>query len=150
MIRMKNLLAIAFTALIISSCGYRGALHASYIPEVTDSTAYEGVKPEFQQLAALMEKDTGLAPSTGNTITFIPEGDRKLKLMLHDMQNASKSLYLEYFRICVDSTGLIVKDLLHQKAANGLDVRVIVDGPAVVLKYKKKLRTLKESGAQHH
>ncbi|MBR5403214.1 MAG: hypothetical protein IK113_03200, partial [Bacteroidales bacterium] len=60
---------------LLTGCGYRAALHASYIPEVTDSTMYPGVKPEYQQLAALMEKDTGIPPSTGNTIGFIPDGD---------------------------------------------------------------------------
>ena len=37
---------------LLTGCGYRAALHASYIPEVTDSTLYPGVKPENQQLAA--------------------------------------------------------------------------------------------------
>ena len=76
--KLRHIFKLAAVALIGSSgmltgCGYRAALHASYIPEVTDSTLYPGVKPEYQQLAALMEKDTGIPPSTGYTIGFIPD-----------------------------------------------------------------------------
>ena len=58
---LRHILAVVAAAGFFTGCGYRGALHASYIPEVTDSTLYPGVKPEYQQLAALMEKLDPLA-----------------------------------------------------------------------------------------
>ncbi|MBR4734561.1 MAG: hypothetical protein IK052_00570 [Bacteroidales bacterium] len=130
----------------LTACGYRAALHASYIPEVTDSTLYEGVKPEYQQLAALMEKDTGIPPSTGNTVGFIPDGDHKLQLMLDDLQAASKAVYMDYYRICADSAGTIVLDLIKNKALSGLDIRVMVDRAAEIPKNLRALKKLPESG----
>lgn len=49
--------------LLLSGCGYRAPLHQSYIPQVKDTTLYEGVRSDYQQLAALMEKDTKLKPT---------------------------------------------------------------------------------------
>ena len=59
--KLSHIFKLAAVALIggslmLTGCGYRAALHASYIPEVTDSTLYPGVKPEYQQLAALLER----------------------------------------------------------------------------------------------
>ena len=137
---------MAVAACVFTACGYRRALHASYIPEVTDSTHYEGVRPEYQQLAALMEKDTGLPTSTGNTIAFIPDGAQKLELMLYDMDRAKESLYLDYYRICVDSAGTIVLGKLKDMAAAGMDIRVIADKAAVIPKYRRQLNTINDVG----
>ena len=149
--KLRHIFKLAAVALIggslmLTGCGYRAALHASYIPEVTDSTLYPGVKPEYQQLAALMEKDTGIPPSTGNTIGFIPDGDHKLQLMLQDLKAASKAIYMDYYRICADSAGTIVLDILKDKALHGLDVRVMVDKAAETPKNYKALKSLPEAG----
>ena len=143
---LRHILAVVAAAGFFTGCGYRGALHASYIPEVTDSTLYPGVKPEYQQLAALMEKDTGIPPSTGNTVGFIPDGDHKLQLMLQDLKAASKAIYMDYYRICADSAGTIVLDILRDKALQGLDVRVMVDKAAETPKNYKALKSLPEAG----
>ena len=142
MVKIWHIITIMAAAAVVSGCGYRGALHASYIPEVT--TPYEGVKPEYQQLAALMEKDTGIPPSTGNTVGFIPDGADKLKLMLQDLGAANSAIYMDYYRICADSAGTIVLDILKNKAMAGLDVRVMVDKAAVTPKNMKALRKLPE------
>ena len=140
-----SILSFSVALAAVTACGYRGALHASYIPEVT--TPYEGVAPEYQELAALLEKDTGIPPSTGNTVSFIPEGNRKLDLTLWEIQNARQSIYLDYYRICIDSVGTIINDLLKQKAGEGLDVRVMVDGPAVTFRDQNQLKKMKANGA---
>jgi cardiolipin synthase len=143
---VKHILVLTTAACVISACGYRAALHQSYIPEVTDSTMYPGVRPEYQQLAALMEKDTGIPPSTGNTVGFIPDGDHKLQLMLQDLKAANQAIYMDYYRICADSAGVIVLDILKEKAMAGLDVRVMVDKAAETAYNLKALKKLPESG----
>ena len=143
---LGNIVAVIAAGLALTACGYRAALHSSYIPEVTDSTLYEGVKPEYQQLAALMEKDTGIPPSAGNTVGFIPDGSHKLQLMLADLNAASSAVYLDYYRICADSAGTIVLDILKDKARAGLDIRVMVDRAAETPKNFKALKKLPEAG----
>ena len=46
--------------LLLTGCGYRAPLYQSYIPEVKDTTEYPGVRLAYKELAALMEKDTGI------------------------------------------------------------------------------------------
>ena len=52
---MKRALPIFLTALILTGCGYRAPLYQSYIPEVADTSRYAGIRPEYHELAALME-----------------------------------------------------------------------------------------------
>lgn len=145
--KLQTLICTALASLtLLTGCGYRAPLHLSYIPEVTDSTLYEGVKPQYQQLAALMEKDTGIPPTTGNTVGFIPDGDVRYELMMKDLNAANSAIYLEYFRICSDSFGVHVLDLLKDKALAGMDVRIIVDKAAETSKNLKALKKLPEAG----
>ena len=71
---MRRPSVLLLCGLALAGCGYRAPLHPSYIPEVTDSILYGGVRPGYQQLAALMEKDTRLKPREGNTVTLIADG----------------------------------------------------------------------------
>ena len=70
--------------LLMTGCGYRAPLFKSYIPEVKDSTLYPGVRVEYKQLAALAEKDTGLKPSLGNTVTVIKNGKENLDMLTEE------------------------------------------------------------------
>ena len=71
---MRKTLLTLLCGLALAGCGYRAPLHQSYIPVVTDSTLYSGVRADYQQLAALMEKDTGMKPIEGNTVSLVFEG----------------------------------------------------------------------------
>ena len=72
--RTYTILILLFVGLLLAGCGYRAPLHASYVPEVTDSSRYAGVRPEYQELAALLEKDVDMQPLQGNTVTLIADG----------------------------------------------------------------------------
>jgi len=70
---MRKTILTFLCGLALVGCGYRAPLHKSYIPVVTDSTLYGGIRAEYQQLAALMEKDTGMKPAEGNTVSLVFE-----------------------------------------------------------------------------
>lgn len=144
----KHILVVSAAMMFFTACGYRAALHQSYIPEVT--TPYNGVRPEYQQLAALLHKDTGMEPTTGNALTLITDGARKLELTLKEIQLAKESIYIEYYRFCTDSAGTIIKDLLRQKAREGLDVRVMIDRSADKIQDLKELRGMKADGVKFY
>ena len=75
---MRKTILTLLCGLALAGCGYRAPLHTSYIPVVTDSTLYGGIRAEYQQLAALMEKDTGMKPAEGNTVSLVFEGQENL------------------------------------------------------------------------
>ena len=130
--------------LLLTGCGYRAPLYQSYIPQVRDTTEYPGVRPGFQELAALIEKDTGLSPTPGNTVTLFPDGHKKWDMMLEDLDYADKSIYMDYYIFRTDSVGTTVKNILRQKARDGVDVRVILDKVANNREDLEELATLQD------
>ena len=142
----KTILALLFV-LALTGCGYRAPMHPSYLPVVTDSTLYAGIRPGYQQLAALMEKDTGMKPIEGNTVSLVFEGQENLDRMLDDVRAAEVSIYIEPYRFCLDSVGTILAGILREKAAAGLDVRLILDKSANSDEDIRKLKKLRDDGA---
>lgn len=69
-----------------------------------------------------------LCPAYTNTATrYFPLGDEAFPVMLEELKKAKRYIFLEYFII---EPGLFwdsILDILTQKAAEGLDVRVIYD-----------------------
>lgn len=145
---MKRALFLSLAALALAGCGYRAPLYKSYIPEVADSTAYPGVAPEYQQLAALMEKDTGFAPREGNTVTMFPDGTQKWEKLKEDLDYASESIYIDHYRFLADSVGSIVAGVLEDKARDGVDVRVVLDKSANGKEDREELLKMRPSGVK--
>ena len=113
--------------LVAVGCGYRAPLHKSYIPQVTDSSRFAPVRGEYMELAALMEKDTELGLTRGNTVTEIADGKENLEMLVEEFQQAEKSIYIEPYRFRLDTTGAKLAEILRQKALEGVDVRLILD-----------------------
>ena len=145
---MKRALFLSLAALALSGCGYRAPLYKSYIPEVVDTTDYPGVAPAYQELAALMEKDTGFVPQEGNTVTLFPEGWKKWEQLMEDLDYASESIYIDHYRFRADSLGSMVVRTLEEKAREGVDVRVILDKGANTRKDREKLVMMGSSGVK--
>lgn len=146
--RTALIITILAGSLLLTGCGYRAPLYQSYIPEVKDTSAYPGVRPDYKELAALMEKDTGFAPREGNTVTLFPEGPQKWEMLKEDLEYADKSIYIDHYRFCADSTGSIVENILKEKARNGVDVRAILDKPANTKEDRAELATMRLDGVE--
>lgn len=147
MFRIRTVYLLA-ALLMLGSCGYRAPLHLSYIPEVTDSTRYEGVRSDYVPLAALMDKDTELPPTRGNTLAIINDHKQKYELLMQDLRGADESIYLDHYRFIVDSCGRQVSQLLQAKAADGKDVRLVLDKKAHLRKYRKPLLEMPSYGVK--
>lgn len=73
--------------------------------------------------------DTGCFPAYADTdVTYFPCGEEKFEAMLAELEKAEKYIYLEYFIIKEGYMWGRVLELLAEKAAAGLDVRVLYDG----------------------
>ena len=134
--------------LALAGCGYRAPLHKSYIPEVTDTSRYSGIRPDYYELAALMEKDTDLALTRGNTVTMIADGPENLDMLAEEIGQAKTSVYIEPYRFRLDTVGAFVADILRQKALEGVDVRLILDKSANKKEDRHELLKLQDFGAQ--
>ena len=128
--RTSAILILLCSGLFLAGCGYRAPMHASYVPEVTDSSRYAGVRPEYQELAALMEKDVDMRPTQGNTVTLIADGQENWELLKDEFRKAKKSIYVEPYRFRLDTCGTLLAGILAARAAEGIDVRIILDKSA--------------------
>ncbi len=137
--------AALLAALLLQGCGYRAPLHASDIPEVGEESYYDGVRSDYQQLAALVAKDTGMEPETGNTLGLIYDQHQKFDLLLDDVSKAKESVYIDHYRFCYDSCGSQIADQMIEKAVDGKDMRIIVDRGAHNKAYMKGHQTILDS-----
>lgn len=83
-------------------------------------------------------------PVYSNTRTrYFSGGESCWEEMLRQLQQAKKSIYLEYFIICPGRMWDSIVDILEQKIRQGVDVRLIYDDFGCIKKlpagYKKKL-----------
>ena len=140
-------LFLAF-GLVLAGCGYRAPLHKSYIPVVTDTSRYAPVRAEYQELAALMEKDTELGLTRGNTVSEIADGQDNLDMLVKEFQQAKTSIYIEPYRFRLDTTGAMLAEILRQKTLEGVDVRLILDKSANKKEDRRELRKMRDIGAR--
>lgn len=74
-------------------------------------------------------------PTLYNEVTLLINGEKKFKYLLHSLENATKSIHLEYYIFEVDVIGTRILDILKRKHKEGVIVRLIVDSfgsPALV------------------
>ena len=146
--RTSAILILLCGGLLLAGCGYRAPMHASYVPEVTDSSRYAGVRPEYQELAALMEKDVDMRPTQGNTVTLIADGQENWELLKDEFRKAKKSIYVEPYRFRLDTCGTLLAGILAARAAEGIDVRIILDKSANTDEDRAALKGLRSVGAR--
>lgn len=140
---MKKCVWLAFL-LALASCGYRAPMSETAVTENPEN--YRNIRPEYRPLAALITSDTQLPPTGGNSVQLLPQGQQKLDGILKDFAAAQSSIYIDHYRICSDSSGTIVMNLLKEKAAQGVDVRIIVDKPANTAEDQEILMALNQEG----
>ena len=86
----------------------------------------EDFPDQFRPLARLLCRcGEGNKVYGGNSFELITSGLRKRELLLEDIRTAKHSIHLEYFRFGNDKAGREVRDLLYQKAAEGVQVRFL-------------------------
>lgn len=86
------------------------------------------VSPESSAIAQYIKK-SGCYPIYENTeVTYFPSGKEKFKALLEELKKAEKFIFLEYFIINEGIMWGQILEILSQKAAEGVDVRVIYDG----------------------
>ena len=90
---------------------------------------------------------SGCFPIYKNTsTTFFPSGEAKFEAMLEELKKAEKFIFLEYFIITEGLMWGSILKILADKAARGVDVRVMYDGmceiSTLTADYPKRLEKL--------
>lgn len=116
--------------------------HAVKLPEDKSDAPkiYESLQNDNKRLAQTfkwVENKTGFAPHKNVSAKYYPLGDEMFPDMLEDLRAAEKYVFVEYFII---ENGLMwdsMVDILAEKAAQGVDVRVMYDDLGSISTYTK-------------
>lgn len=129
--RLKQLLLyIIFWVLSIGTC----------VAQTTDS------------LVAHDLKQYGVKFSSNNSVTLLTTGQEKFDDMFKAIQQAKKSIHLEYFNFRNDSIAGLLFHILEQKAKEGVEVRALFDAFGNSSNNRplkeKHLKTIRDSGVE--
>lgn len=98
---------------------------------LSGSQDLSGIDPRFRPLHDLMSSSVGGFQMTDdNDIEIITSGARKMELLTEDIKNAKESIHVEYFHFGRDKGSIVIRDLLAEKAAQGVEVRFINENVA--------------------
>ena len=106
----------------------RGSLR-EVVPQVSRGTAdLSRVDPTSASLLQMTER-AGFDPVTGgNCAELLTHGSIKYDQLFEDIAAAKHHIHLEYFILREDSTGQRLAETLGERAAAGVEVRLLLDG----------------------
>lgn len=100
----------------------------------------------FQNLAAYLQKYCACPTYENTRVTYFPLGEDKFAQLKIDIKSAKHFIFLEYFIIEQGIMWDSILELLKEKAAQGVEVRVLYDGMCSLvnlpMRYPEKLKTM--------
>lgn len=125
-------------------------------PALTDTGACSSVCPELfkedartAQTFEYVQKKTGMPVFPCEEATYFPLGEKAWEQMLEDLKSAEHFIYAEYFIVEKGIMWDSIVEIMEQKAAAGVDVRVMYDDLGSISTYSRKERLqLQKKGIQ--
>jgi len=118
------------------------------LPELSQYQLIPGeeLHPGQKRLMRLASRVGETIPTLGNRIELLDDTNRTLALIEEAIQSAEKTLHLEYYIWQPDPTGTRVRDLLIQKAREGITVRFLYDRIGSLYLSNRFLNPMREAG----
>lgn len=99
-----------------------------------------------EQVVTLASRLTGLAPTAGNRVELLTSSRDAFQTIEHAVRTATRRVWAEYYIIKNDATGRRFLDLLAEKAAEGVEVRLLYDAVGSLRIDPARLRAIEEAG----
>lgn len=93
----------------------------------SDRNSPEKAPAKYERLIRLNERSYRALISSGNSIRLLKNGQEYVDELLKAFQQAHHHIHLMSYIIEDDAVGQVIVDALHQKATQGVEVRVIYD-----------------------
>lgn len=107
--------------------------------------------PDAGRQAAYMDRMSMCPPYQNTETTYYPTGESFLDALIPELQKAEHYIFLEYFIIGHGKMWEAIRTVLVQKAAEGVDVRVIYDDFGSITRLSRQYpKELQECGIQCH
>ena len=89
------------------------------------ASGWDRLPDRYRPLSLLLSSESGLRLSDGNELEIITKGSWKFCLLMEDLRAAQHSIHMEYFHFGNDAGSRAIKEVLMQKAREGVEVRFI-------------------------
>lgn len=106
------------------------------------------IRPAYRSLSRLLSSDSGLTVTDNNEIEIITSGQRKFDALTKDILEAKHHIHFEYFYFLKDDGSRKIKELLMQKAREGVKVRFIHENIANITIWHSYYDEMKEAGVE--
>ncbi|MCB9554028.1 MAG: cardiolipin synthase [Myxococcales bacterium] len=103
----------------------------------------EGIAEQVVTLAARL---TGLPPTSGNRVELLTSSRNAFQTIEQAVRGATRRIWAEYYIIKNDATGRRFLDLLAEKAAEGVEVRLLYDAVGSLRIDPARLRAIEAAG----
>jgi cardiolipin synthase len=100
------------------------------------------------RLINLLLKNSNAPFSVNNEVEILTNGERTYQSMIEEMSKATNHIHFEFFIIRDDHIGNQIKDLLIQKAKEGVKVRIIYDSVGCWKLGRSFKKALTEAGCE--
>lgn len=126
-----------------------GPIYAQEHLDAKSKVDVKATKPygQFEKLIRFLKND--LSPLTlNNKVTILRNGEEKFPAVMEALSQAKDHIHIEYYIFENDEIGGPLADLLIKKAAEGVEVRMLLDGVGSLALKKDFFKKLKSSGVQ--
>lgn len=119
-----------------------------HLPELTEYQLIPGDATTSQhgQLIRLTNRVAETVPTFGNRVELLADTHETLALIEEAIGSARQTLHLEYYIWQPDRTGRRVRDLLIQKAREGVTVRFLYDAVGSMYLNNRFLKPMRDAG----
>lgn len=105
--------------------------------------------PQHHKDLILLNLNTsGSICTFNNNIEYFSDNSSAFESLLDDIKNAESSIHLEFYIFANDKTGKRIRNLLVEKAKQGVEVRVLYDAIGSFSTSNINFRKLKKNGGQ--
>ncbi len=102
--------------------------------------------PDYIPLIELLAKNSDSPLFIDNDITLFKNGSEKFKCLKEEIKKAKHHIHLEYYIVKSDQIGTEIKDLLVEKAKEGVRVKFIIDRVGSIKMKRKDIQELRAAG----
>ncbi|WP_456275860.1 cardiolipin synthase [Bacillus sp. AK128] len=119
------------------------------LKELGMTNVEEGLFKSHQYRLYHLAKRLGKTPISQNTHTeVLTNGTETYSRILQELKQATRSIHLEYYIVRDDEIGNKIKDILIQKASEGVEVRFLYDSVGSWRLSKTYIHSLQQSNVQ--
>jgi cardiolipin synthase len=106
------------------------------------------VRKDYRPYTQLLSQNLSTTVCDGNSLEIIVSGHRKFELLMEDLKNAKHYIHMEYFYFRKDDGSMQIKQMLMQKAREGVKVRFIHENIANIAIAPGYYNEMKKAGVQ--